>query len=446
MNLRSKLWIPMLREIPASATLRSHRMLLRGGYFSQSSSGIFSTLPLGKRVLEKLEGIIDAEMQTALSASKVSLPSILSAESWKVTGRWESTGDELFRLKDRRDNDFCLGPTHEETISDLVASFGVQSHKQLPIKLYQITSKFRDEIRPRFGLLRGREFLMKDMYSFHSDLEDISLFYNQVCASYENILNHLELDFVQVKADTGNIGGNHSHEYHIIADAGEDDLVCCDTGDYSVNIELLEIDPTDFVVSSCSEPSCSCGGSGRLHLKKGIEIGHCFILGTKYSEPLKVLGINADQKRFPLIMGCYGIGVSRMMAAAIESGTVGNDKTNDDSIVWPEAIAPYEMVILTAPGKAGERQGRIDLVINDILPNLMSRMNPKEIIVDDRWNESLGKKLTEASLVGYNYVTIVGKRGIEVLHPRSSGSRTFQHASDYVDWVATAINKRTAEK
>jgi len=389
-------------------------------------------------VLEKLEKVVDSEMQVVLGAQKTRLPILLSADSWRKTGRWDQTGDELFRLKDRRDNDFCLGPTHEETVTDLVASFGHLSHKQLPIKLYQITQKYRDEIRPRFGLMRGREFTMKDMYSFHADEEDIMRFYDNVCTSYENILKKLGLDFVKVRADTGNIGGNFSHEYHILADTGEDDLVCCDSGDYAANVELFEPEAktsTDVfnLDCNCTESTCSCMGKGKLRIKKGIEVGHCFILGTKYSDTLKAIGVNADQKRFPLIMGCYGLGLSRLIAASVESYRYHASTTKvtaDDAIVWPRAIAPYEMIIMTAPGKESERQKRKDIVEKDIVPYLSETVDINEVVLDDRWKESLGVKMAEAKLIGYIWVVLVGKKGIEVHHLPSSNIFSVQHASE----------------
>ena len=411
MKFRSALWIPQLRgSMSASDSVtRSQFLLNRAGFFNQTASGIFTALPLGLRVLEKIERIVDDALQSdPVQAQKVRLPFVLSADSWRQTGRWASTGDELFRLRDRRGADYCLAPTHEETVTDLVADYGITSHKSLPIKLYQITSKFRDELRPRFGLLRGREFTMKDLYSFHANESCATQFYGTVLDAYDRILSQLGVDFVRVKADTGNMGGKFSHEIHILAPVGEDDIVSCSLGDFATNVELLDADDGKLE-GACTEPGCSCGGRGELKTAKGIEVCHGFILGTRYSEPLKAFGVGPDQSRFPLVMGCYGLGISRLLAAVVES----NSKT-DDAIVWPHSIAPYNMVVMTGSGSRDSQARYQKMLLEEVLPNLMSYTPSDEIVVDDRWVETYSKKKYEARLVGYPWILTVGEKGIEV--------------------------------
>ena len=396
--------------MPSSDSItRSQFLLMRAGFFSQTASGIFTALPLGQRVLDKIERLVDNVLQSdPVQAQKVRFPFVVSADSWRKTGRWESTGDELLRIQDRKGGDYCLAPTHEETVTDLVADYGVTSHKSLPIKLYQITSKFRDELRPRFGLLRGREFCMKDLYSFHANEACATEFYGSVLDAYDNILTQLGVGFVKVRADTGNMGGKFSHEMHILAPIGEDDLVTCNLGDFATNVELFDEEEAGKS-GKCTVPGCSCGGAGVLETHKGIEVCHAFVLGTRYSEPLRAFGVGSDQKRFPLVMGCYGLGVSRLLAAVVESTA-----NSDDAIVWPKCIAPYSAALMTGSGSRDAQARYQRTLMEDVLPHVSPLYPEDDVVVDDRWAETYSRKKFEARLIGYPWILTVGEKGIEV--------------------------------
>lgn len=530
-------FIPTLRETPADADVKSHQLLLRGGFIRQNTSGIYSFLPLGKRVLHKVETIIREEME-AVNSVEVFMPALQQAELWQETGRWYSYGDELMRLTDRNDRAFALGATHEEVITSLLRD-EIKSYKKLPLNLFQIQSKFRDEKRPRFGLLRGREFLMKDAYSFHATPESLDETYNDMMQAYTNIFTRLGLNFRSVIADSGAIGGKDNHEFMVLSDIGEDTIAYSDGSGYAANIEMAAVNvdypqsletpndmekvatpdqktiaevaaflnttaekciktlvfktdddfvvvlargdhdindvkvkhatgakivelavpeevqellnceigslgpiglpPTvrvyadhavksivngvtganedgqhlvnvtagkDFTVDTYAdlrfiqEGDPSPDGEGTIQFAKGIEVGHIFKLGTTYSVPMKATFLNDQGRAMPYIMGCYGIGVSRVMAAVAE-------QFNDEGgFTWPDVIAPYEIHIVPVNMK-DETQRELGEDLYKLLKSYRY-----EVLLDDRI-ERAGVKFADADLIGLPVRITVGKKASE---------------------------------
>jgi prolyl-tRNA synthetase len=531
----SKTLVPTLKEAPAEAEVPSHIFMVRGGYLRKVAAGIYSFLPLGWRVVQKVARIVREEMNRS-GASEVFLPAVIPGELWQESGRWDKYGAQLLRLKDRKGADFVIGPTHEEVISDLVRG-DLRSWRQLPLNLYQIQTKFRDELRPRAGLMRGREFLMKDAYSFHVDEADARREYKNMYDAYTRIFTRCGLAFRAVEADTGNIGGSLSHEFQVLTETGEDALVACDNCDYAANVEEAHVRPpaagagagkqsiakvatpnahtiaevsaflkvpattlvktliyladgkpvavlvrgdrdvneiklrralgatdlllatdaavrevtrapvgfagpvgldvpvyadlevaamADFVVGANAADAHLTGvnvgrdfkptaiGDYRLavsgepcprcetgHLKgyRGIEVGQVFFLGTKYSVPMKVNFLDADGHEKPAVMGCYGIGVTRIVAAAIEQN---HDK---DGIVWPVPIAPYEATVLDLQ--------RDDEKVIATATRMYEELEKAgiEVLYDDR-DERAGPKFKDADLIGIPYRIAVGKKGL----------------------------------
>ena len=531
----SRFFLPTLKEVPAEAEIISHKLLLRAGMIRKLASGLYSYLPLGLRSLRKIENIIREEMNRA-GAQEVLLPLVQPAELWQESGRWDKYGKELLRLEDRHQRAYGLGPTHEEVITDLIRR-EVRSYQDLPINLYQIQTKFRDEIRPRFGLMRGREFIMKDAYSFDVDEEALEETYQVMYQAYCRIFGRCGLDFRPVEADTGSIGGHASHEFMVLADTGEDQIACCTSCDYAANVELAPViyspdhsnaqpsqpmtkvntpgkrtveevteflgisstqlvktlilvaderpaaaflrgdhelnevklrhllgvedleladsttvreitgahvgfagpvglpedlkivadqdlvDLKDFVTGAneadthytgvnwerdvprpefadirviTEKDSCPrCGG--KIELKRGIEVGHIFKLGTKYSKAMGATYLDADGKERPIVMGCYGIGVGRTMAAAIEQN---HDK---DGIIFPKSIAPFEVIISLVNVKDTVMMEAAEDIYNGLLAQGM------EVLLDDR-RERPGVKFKDADLIGIPLRIVVGKR------------------------------------
>lgn len=534
----SQLLLSTLKEDPADAEVVSHKLMLRAGMIRKLASGLYSWLPLGLRVLRKVERIVREEMDNS-GAQEVLMPVVQPAELWQESQRWEQYGKELLRIHDRHQREFCLGPTHEEVITDLVRN-EVHSYKQLPLNFYQIQTKFRDEIRPRFGLMRGREFLMKDAYSFHLDDESLQQTYALMHATYCKIFDRLQLDYRPVLADTGSIGGQQSHEFHVLADSGEDTIVFSDSSDYAANLEkaeallpteerpaasqalskvatgehttieevatFLNITPQQHVktlivqgedtelvalvlrgnhqlnaikaaqLDAVASPlqfadpevirntlGCSSGalgpiglnvplivdnaaaqladfvcganedgqhykganwerdcplprvadirnvvdndlspdGKGHLRLKKGIEIGQLFHLGQKYSAAMRAEVLNENGKKQTLTMGCYGIGVSRVVAAAIEQ--------NHDAhgIIWPTAIAPFSLVIV--PLNA-HKSATVRAASENLYTDLTER--GVDVLLDDR-RERPGVKFAELELIGIPHRVVIGERSLQ---------------------------------
>ena len=532
--LVSNLFVPTRRDDPAEAEVISHKLLVRAGYMRMLARGIYTFLPLGRRVIRKIETIIREEMDRA-GAHEILMPAVQPAELWQESGRWEFYGPELLRFKDRKGSDFCFGPTHEEVITDLVRG-DVRSYKQLPINLYQIQTKFRDEIRPRAGLMRGREFVMKDAYSFDVSPEAAAVSYEKMRAAYVAICERMGFEFRAVEADTGNIGGSLSHEFQVLAQSGEDLMVACDHCGYAANVEkaelrapaaeervtsgtltrvdtpgtrtvdevtaLLGVEATDLVKTilflADNEPvavlvrgdfeanevkvkaltgakeivfageatvhevtgapvgfagpvglSCRvladhsvagltdfvCGGNekdvhlrgvnftdfevaafgdlrkavdgdpcprctdGALRTYRGIEVGHIFYLGTKYSEAMGLTFQDENSEVKPVEMGCYGIGVTRMMAAVIEQNH------DDNGICWPLPMAPYQVWIILL-GRLTDELVAAGQKLHDELEGLGI-----EVVLDDR-NEKPGVKFKDADLIGVPLRLTLGARGL----------------------------------
>ena len=341
----SQLILGTQRENPADAEIASHQLMIRAGLIRQVSSGIYNWLPIGKKVLHKVENIIRNGMDSS-GAQEILMPMVQPASLWEKSGRIDQYGQELLIFFDRHENKFCLGPTHEEIITDLCKNL-LTSYKQLPVTLYQIQTKFRDEIRPRFGVMRSREFIMKDAYSFDLNKTGLDESYSLMREAYIKIFKDLGLDYRIVKADSGAIGGSDSEEFHVLADSGEDLLAFSDKSDYAINAELLtELQEGQDPLSLEGKPSPD--GKGVLKLKKGIEVGHIFKLGTKYSEVLNLRIQGEDQDIYPE-MGCYGIGASRIVAAAIEQNH------DEKGIVWPESLAPFKVALVEVNSKNNQK-------------------------------------------------------------------------------------------
>ena len=393
----SKLILGTQRENPADAEIVSHQLMIRAGLIRQVSSGIYNWLPLGKKVLKKVEDIIRTEMNNS-DAQEILMPMVQPASLWEESGRIDQYGQELLVFLDRHDNKFCLGPTHEEIITDLCKNL-LTSYKQLPVTLYQIQTKFRDEIRPRFGVMRSREFIMKDAYSFDLNKEGLDQSYEIMKDAYIKIFNRLGLDYRIVKADSGAIGGSDSEEFHVLADSGEDLLAFSDKSDYAINAELLtELQEGQDPYSL--EGKESPDGKGNLKLKKGIEVGHIFKLGKKYSEilNLRIQGENGDVNPE---MGCYGIGASRIVAAAIEQNH------DEKGIVWPKSLSPFQVALVEVNSKDNKNvKGKC----NEIYQLLKD--NNIETLWDDR-DKRPGVKFADMEVIGIPMTIIVGERTLE---------------------------------
>ncbi len=385
----STLLFPTSKETPGDAELISHQLMLRAGMIRKLGSGLYTWLPLGLRVLKKVEAIVREEMDRA-GAQEILMPAIQPAELWQETGRWEKMGPTMLTMQDRHGRDFCFGPTHEEVVAD-IARQTLHSYKQLPTTLYQIQTKFRDEIRPRFGVMRAREFLMKDAYSFHITNEDLEKTYQVLFDTYSQIFTRLQLNFRAVLAATGDIGGSLSHEFHVLADSGEDQIVYSDGSDYAANVEL----------ANAGEGDPSPDGKGTLHITRGIEVGHIFQLGTTYSQALNANVLGPDGKQHPLIMGCYGIGVSRIVAAAIEQNHDNN------GIIWPTPIAPYDVALVPI---GLQKSTRVQAACEALYHKLQEA--GFDVLFDDR-SERPGVLFADMDLLGIPHRLVIGDRGLD---------------------------------
>lgn len=383
----SKYFIPTLKETPVGTEAISHQLLLRAGLVHMLTSGVYSYLPLGLRVLRKVEDIIREEMATA-GARELFLPCLQPIELWKQTGRDEVLKEVMIRFKDNRGREMCLGPTHEEVITDLVKNF-VQSYRQLPVVLYQIQTKFRDELRTRFGIVRACEFIMKDAYSFDRDQAGLKKNYDLMYDAYKRIFKRCGLEAVSIAADSGAMGGDVSHEFMVPAAIGEDTLAYC---------------PACKVYSGAPEgKDVKCSECGKKNLEKhvAIELGHIFQLGTKYSAAQQALFLDEDGKQKPILMGCYGIGVSRVVAAIVE-------KHNDGKgIQWPTEVAPFDIEIVPVYGNDGAQD--IQALAERYYADLTAA--GYEVLLDDR-QETAGVKFNDADLIGIPLRIVIGKRNL----------------------------------
>lgn len=390
----SNLLLATQRENPSDAETISHKLMLKAGLIRQVASGIYNWLPLGVKVLRKVENIVRREMENS-GAQEILMPMVQPGELWKESGRWQQYGKELLIFEDRHDREFCLGPTHEEVITDLCRN-EIRSYKQLPVIFYQIQTKFRDEIRPRFGVMRSREFIMKDAYSFDLSEQQMDDSYQSMRDAYVRIFNSLGLDYRIVKADSGAIGGADSEEFHVLADSGEDLLAFSDKSDYAINAELLIESKSDQDPGSL-EGQDSPDGKGKLKLKRGIEVGHIFKLGRKYSESMK-LTIQSENGNIHPEMGCYGIGISRIVAAAIEQSH------DDKGIIWSKEISPYTTALVEINPKGEEN---LKNLCTQIYTSLKERGH--EVLWDDR-DQSAGVKFSDMELIGIPQMIIIGEK------------------------------------
>jgi prolyl-tRNA synthetase len=413
-------FLPTLKETPAEAQIVSHRLMLRAGMIRQSSAGIYSWLPLGLRVLRKVEQIVREE-QDGAGCQELLMPTVQPAELWRESGRYDDYGQEMLRITDRHGRDMLYGPTHEEVITEIFRSY-IKSYRDLPKNLYQIQWKFRDEVRPRYGVMRGREFLMKDNYSFDLDVAGAERSYDNMYAAYLKTFARMGLRTIPVKADPGAIGGDMSHEFHVLAETGEGkvfydaafDELTLEGGE----AELDKLKPLYAAADEKHDPECCPVAADRLRQARGIEVGHIFYFGKKYSEPMGAVVAGPDGRPITVEMGSYGIGISRLPAAIIEASH------DEAGIIWPETVAPFKVGLVSL--KVGDDQ--CDRTSEAIYAAL-GRAGV-EVLYNDR-DESPGAKFAEMDLVGLPWQVIVGPRGLQAgtveLKERRTGAR--QHLS-----------------
>ena len=406
----STFFMPTLKETPTEAQIVSHRLMLRAGMIRQTSAGIYAWLPLGHRVLKKIEQIVREE-QDAAGAQELLMPTIQSAELWKESGRYDDYGKEMLRITDRHDREMLFGPTNEEMITDIFRAF-VRSYRQLPLNLYHIQWKFRDEIRPRFGVMRGREFLMKDAYSFDIDPASARRSYQKMFLAYLRTFARMGLKAIPMRADTGPIGGDLSHEFIILAETGESGVFCHKdwlTLDVLQNAPGFDEDLQPFFDQYTSiyaatdekhEPGNCPVPESELVSARGIEVGHIFNFGTKYSKPMNAVVAGPNGEPVPVEMGSYGIGVSRLMGAIIEASH------DDNGIIWPDSVAPFNVGLVNL--KVGDAE--TDRVCQELYFKL--RANGLDVLYDDR-DERPGVKFADMDLIGVPWQLVVGPRGLK---------------------------------
>jgi prolyl-tRNA synthetase len=404
----SQYFLPLLRENPAEAQIVSHRLMLRAGMIRQSSAGIYSWLPLGFRVLQRIEQIVREEQDRA-GAQEILMPTIQPAELWRESGRYDDYGKEMLRIVDRHDREMLYGPTNEEQVTEIVRA-AIKSYRDLPKNLYHIQWKFRDEVRPRFGVMRGREFLMKDAYSFDLDAAAAKRAYNKMFVAYLRTFARMGLKAIPMRADTGPIGGELSHEFQILADTGESE-VYCDKAWLETDILAEEVDYADLepffkqwtaryaATDEMHDPAKCPIPEAQLVKARGIEVGHIFNFGTKYSKPMGAIVSLADGSTVPLEMGSYGIGVSRLVGALIEANH------DDNGIIWPQSVAPFDIGLINLRG-ADEK---CVAAANELYGKLRSQ--GMAVLYDDR-DESPGAKFATMDLIGLPWQLIVGPRGV----------------------------------
>ena len=405
--LLSRYFLPVMKENPKEAQIVSHRLMLRAGMIQQSSAGIYSWLPLGLKVMRKIEQIVREEQNRA-GANEILMPTIQPSELWQESGRYEDYGLEMLRIKDRHDRDMLYGPTNEEQVTDIFRSH-VRSYKSLPLNLYHIQWKFRDEVRPRFGIMRGREFLMKDAYSFALDAETAKIEYNKMFVSYLLTFQRLGLTAIPMEADTGPIGGDSSHEFIILADTGESEVFChkdwigrsLDAGDVDYNKDLQGIVDQFTNLYAATDEKHDAASSGvvpeDLITTRGIEVGHIFYFGPKYSTPMGASVADENGQQVDVHMGSYGIGVSRLVGGIIEASH------DDKGIIWPESVAPFDVAVVNL--KPGDET--CDAMAGDLYKKLQNA--GKDVLYDDT-NERPGSKMATMDLIGIPQQIIIGPR------------------------------------
>ena len=406
----SQLFIPITKDLPAEAKIKSHQLMLQTGMIRQSSAGIYSWLPLGFKVMKKIEQIVREE-QNSIGAQEMLMPTIQSAEIWKESGRYDDYGEEMLRIKDRQGREMLYGPTNEELITDIFRS-SVKSYKSLPQILYHIQWKFRDEIRPRFGVMRCKEFFMKDAYSFDLTDDDAKKSYNKMFFSYLKTFKRLGLKAIPMAADTGPIGGDLSHEFIIISNTGESDIYF-DSNILNEGNKISDINYNDDLKSivenfknyySASDDKHDKSKFDEMVLKekqmnsKGIEVGHIFHFGTKYSNSMKANVLDSDGKEKTVHMGSYGIGISRLVGAIIESSH------DEKGIIWPDAVSPFKIGVINLKPK--------DYNISSIANKFYDQINEKsEVLLDDK-DDNAGVKFSRMDLIGLPHQIIIGNKAV----------------------------------
>ena len=407
---RSRYFLPTLRENPAEAQIASHRLMLRAGMIRQSSAGIYSWLPLGHRVLRKIEQVVREEMNAA-GCQEILMPAIQPAELWEESGRYQDYGREMLRITDRHDRPMLFGPTHEEVVTDIFRQ-SVRSYRDLPQNLYQIQWKFRDELRPRFGIMRGREFYMKDNYSFDIDHAGAVRSYNKMFVAYLRTFARLGLTSIPMQAESGAIGGDYSHEFIVLADTGESAVYCdrawLDTDplamgiDYEADLQPIVDEWTRLYAATDDkhDPGACTVPEDALYQGRGIEVGHIFYFGTKYSKAMGATVTDPDGAEIAVEMGSYGIGVSRLAGAIIEASH------DEAGIIWPEVAAPFKVGLINL------RVG--DSACDGACEALYARLAEAgvEVLYDDR-DERAGVKFAEMELIGLPWQVTVGPRGVK---------------------------------
>jgi len=417
----SRYFLPTLKETPSEAQIVSHRLMLRAGLIRQHAAGIYTWLPLGFAVLKKIEQIVREEQNRA-GAQEVLMSTIQSADLWRESGRYDDYGKEMLRIRDRHERDLLYGPTNEEVITDVFRTC-VRSYKDLPLNLYHIQWKFRDEVRPRFGVMRGREFLMKDAYSFDLDTEAARRSYNQMFIAYLRTFARMGLKAIPVRAETGPIGGDLSHEFNVLAETGESAVYCHrallekaipEAVDQDTDLQAI-VDEWTSLYTAADEMHDSAKAAelgDDLVTARGIEVGHIFHLGTKYSKAMGATVTGPDGDDVTVTMGCYGIGVSRLVGAIIEASH------DDNGIIWPEAVAPYHVGLLNL--KVG------DEATNAACATLYESLGADRVLYDDR-DERAGAKFADMDLIGLPWQLIVGPKGVAKgvveLKNRATGER-----------------------
>lgn len=436
----SRYFLPILKETPREAEIVSHRLMLRAGMIRQQGAGSFSWLPLGKRVLDKVNQIIREEQNRA-GAQEILMPTIQSADLWMESGRYDDYGKEMLRITDRHERKMLYGPTNEEMVTDIFRSY-VKSYKDLPLNLYHIQWKFRDEVRPRFGVMRSREFLMKDAYSFDLDFEGAKAAYNRMFVAYLRTFARMGLQAIPMRADTGPIGGDLSHEFIILASTGESEVFCrkeflelqvpgADV-DFSNDAEIADIVTTWTTPYAATdemhdEAAWDAISEDEKVSARGIEVGHIFHFGTKYSKPMNATVTGPDGKEHHVSMGSYGIGPSRLLAAIIEASH------DENGIIWPESVAPFDVGLINM--KVGDEA--CDRICEELYAKLQAA--GKDVLYDDT-DQRAGGKFATADLIGLPWQLVVGPRGVangEVeLKNRASGERASLSVADALNRLA----------
>jgi prolyl-tRNA synthetase len=439
----SRYFLPILKENPREAEIVSHRLMLRAGMIRQQGQGSFTMLPLGKRVLDKVCRIIREEQDRA-GALEILMPTIQSAELWRESGRYDDYGKEMLRIKDRQERDLLFGPTNEEMVTEIFRSY-VKSYRDLPLNLYHIQWKFRDEVRPRFGVMRGREFLMKDAYSFDLDYEGARAAYNRMFVSYLRTFTRMGLKAIPMRADTGPIGGDLSHEFIILAETGESQVYCAreyldldvpgEGVDYRDDAEIGAIvkawtTPYAATDEMHDEAAWEQVGEGDRLSARGIEVGHIFHFGEKYSQPMGAKVQGPDGKEHFVSMGSYGIGPTRLIAAIIEASH------DEAGIIWPESVAPFDVVLINM--KAGDAE--CDRACETLYAELTAK--GVEVLYDDT-DQRAGGKFASADLIGVPRQLIVGPRGVAAGEVEIKNRRTGERETLPIADVSARFGKAT---